>query len=162
MPADTPIKPDIYYMNKALQLAKNAAEVGEVPVGAIIAHPDGQTFGEHNAPIGCHDASAHAEIRVIRSACQAINNYRLTGSTLYVTLEPCAMCAGAIIHARIARLVYAASDPKTGAVESLYQLLSDQRFNHQVKISSGIMATESSALLKQFFKARRMGLGQTD
>jgi len=147
---------DNYYMNKAMQLAKKSAEIGEVPVGSLIVLADGQIFGEHNAPISQHDASAHAEMRVIRSACQAINNYRLTGSTLYVTLEPCAMCAGAIIHARIARLVYAATEPKTGAVESLYQLLSDQRLNHQVEINSGLMAEQSSALLRQFFQARRM------
>jgi len=149
------MEPDIYYMRKALQLAEKAALVGEVPVGALLLLADGRTFAEHNAPISQHDASAHAEMRVIRNACQASNNYRLTGSTLYVTLEPCTMCAGAIVHARVARVVYGAAEPKTGAVESLYQLLSDQRLNHQAEVVSGLLAEESSALLKQFFKARR-------
>jgi len=146
---------DTYYMNKALQAAENAAKLGEVPVGALLLLPDGREIIEHNAPISQHDSSAHAEMRAIRSACEAIENYRLLGSTLYVTLEPCSMCAGAIIHARIARVVYGAADNKTGAVESLYQLLSDQRLNHQPKVSSGVLADASSALLKQFFKARR-------
>ncbi|RLL50803.1 tRNA adenosine(34) deaminase TadA [Mariprofundus sp. EBB-1] len=146
---------DSYYMNKAMQAAEKAAAIGEVPVGALLLFPDGSEFIEHNAPISTHDTSAHAEMRVIRSACKALQNYRLAGSTLYVTLEPCSMCAGAIIHARIARVVYAATDAKTGAVESLYQLLSDPRLNHQPEISSGIMAEESAALLKQFFRARR-------
>ena len=150
------MKNDTYYMNKALQLAKKSGECGEVPVGAILLLDDGREFGAHNAPISQHDASAHAEMRAIRSACQAVNNYRLTGSTLYISLEPCAMCAGAIIHARIARVVYAASDAKTVAVESLYQLLSDPRLNHQPEVRNGLMAAQSSALLKQFFKARRM------
>ncbi len=146
---------DLHYMSMALELAEQAAEQGEVPVGAVLLLPDGKVFAEHNAPITLSDASAHAEMRVIRSACQATNNYRLNGSTLYVTLEPCCMCAGAIVHARISRLVYAATDPKTGSVESLYQLLSDRRLNHQVEITSGLMAEVSSTLLKQFFKARR-------
>ncbi len=149
------MKPDIYYMKKALQQAEKASLIGEVPVGALLLLPDGSAFAEHNAPISQHDASAHAEMRVIRNACKASNNYRLTGSTLYVTLEPCTMCAGAIVHARIARIVYGAAEPKTGAVESLYQLLSDQRLNHQTEVVSGMLAEESSTLLKQFFKARR-------
>jgi len=146
---------DKHYMQQALELAKHAAQLGEVPVGAVLRLDDGRAFGEHNAPISQHDTSAHAEIRVIRKACLATNNYRLTDSTLYVTLEPCCMCAGAIIHARIGRVVYAAPDPKTGAVTSLYQLLSDPRLNHQPKITHGIMAEESATLLKQFFKSRR-------
>jgi len=146
---------DLHYMNMALGLAEQAGQCGEVPVGAVLVLPDGQVFSQHNAPISLSDASAHAEMRVIRSACQALNNYRLNGSTLYVSLEPCCMCAGAIVHARISRVVYAASEPKSGAVESLYRILSDPRLNHQVEVSSGLMAEESSALLKQFFKARR-------
>jgi len=147
---------DIYYMKKAMQMAENASENGEIPVGSLLLLADGREFAEHNAPITLHDTSAHAEMQVIRSACKTLKNYRLpAGSTLYVTLEPCSMCAGAIIHARIDRVVYGASDSKTGAVDSLYQLLSDQRLNHQPKITSGIMAEESSALLKQFFKDRR-------
>ncbi|GAV19904.1 tRNA(adenine34) deaminase [Mariprofundus micogutta] len=146
---------DTDYMNKALQQAEIAAENGEVPVGALLITADGEEFVSGNAPITTDDASAHAEMRVIREACQALGNYRLTGSTLYVTLEPCLMCAGAIVHARISRVVYAASDPKTGAVESLYQILSDERLNHQAEITSGVLADESSKLLKSFFRSRR-------
>lgn len=146
---------DIVYMNKALHQAEISAENGEVPVGAILITADGQAFAAHNAPISSDDLSAHAEMLVMREACRATGNYRLIGSTLYVTLEPCTMCAGAIIHARIGRVVYGASDPKTGAVESLYNILSDQRLNHQPEITGGIMADESSALLKGFFKSRR-------
>ncbi len=146
---------DQAYMQIALVQAKLAAQAGEVPVGAVLITADDQQFISHNAPISLHDASAHAEMRVIRSACEMVGNYRLTGSTLYVTLEPCAMCAGAIVHARIARVVFGANDAKTGAVESLYQLLSDQRLNHQPEVVGGVMADASTALLKQFFRARR-------
>ena len=128
-----PSQPEIdrRYMSIALQQADIAAQKQEVPVGAVLVLPDGSFHAGHNAPISEHDASAHAEMRVIRTACQATGNYRLTGSTLYVTLEPCVMCAGAIVHARIARVVYGATDPKTGAVESLYRILDDTRLNHQ-------------------------------
>lgn len=146
---------DTYYMKKAIQQADIAAETGEVPVGAILLLEDGSLFAAHNAPISLHDASAHAEMRVIREACQAANNYRLAGSTLYVTLEPCTMCAGAIVHARIGRVVYGAEDPKTGAVNSLYQILSDTRLNHQPEITAGILAEECGSLLRDFFKQRR-------
>jgi len=148
-------KADIDYMNIALQQAEIAAEMGEVPVGAVLITEDGQQFTSHNAPITLHDASAHAEMRVIRDACQAVDNYRLVGATLYVTLEPCTMCAGAIIHARIARVIYGAADPKTGAVESLAKVLSDQRLNHQVDLTSGVLADACGDLLKRFFKRRR-------
>jgi len=121
----------------------------------VLVLEDGQEFASHNAPITLHDASAHAEMRVIRTACDATGNYRLTGSTLYVTLEPCTMCAGCIVHARIAQVVYAASDSKTGAVESLYHLLSDTRLNHQSEVVGGVLADASAALLKQFFRDRR-------
>lgn len=142
-------------MKMALQQAEIAAEKGEVPVGAVLITEDGQCFASHNAPITTHDASAHAEMRVIRDACKAVNNYRLTGSTLYVTLEPCTMCAGAIVHARIKRVVYGAVDPKTGAVESLSNVLSDARLNHQPEVVSRVLADECGALLKQFFRDRR-------
>ncbi len=138
----------------ALQQAALAAEHGEVPVGALLLH-EGVSYPAHNAPISQHDTTAHAEIRAIRAASLAANNYRLPGATLYVTLEPCCMCAGAIIHARIARLVYAADDPKTGAAHSLYHLLSDPRLNHQVEICRGVMADESAQLLRDFFSQRR-------
>ncbi len=146
---------DICYMNMALQQAEIAAENGEVPVGAVLVTEDGREFVSYNAPVTTNDASAHAEMRVIRIACKAVNNYRLTGSTLYVTLEPCTMCAGAIIHARIGRVVYGAADPKTGAVESLSTVLSDARLNHQSEVTSGILADECGTLLKYFFRERR-------
>ncbi len=146
---------DIHYMNKAIQQAVIAAEIGEVPVGALLLLEDGREFASQNSPIASSDASAHAEMQVIRQACKATDNYRLVGSTLYVTLEPCTMCAGAIIHARIKRVVYGAKDLKTGAVESLYHILSDPRLNHQPEVTGGILADECGAMLKQFFKARR-------
>jgi len=146
---------DEQYMQIALQQAELAAEHGEVPVGAVLVLSDGQQFAAHNAPISTCDASAHAEIQVIRAACKEINNYRLVGAQLFVTLEPCIMCAGAIIHARIKRVVYGASEPKTGAVESLYQLLSDSRLNHQVELKGGVLADECVAQIKTFFKSRR-------
>jgi len=149
------MKKDIQYMNIALQQADIAAHNGEVPVGAALLLEDGRIFASHNAPITLHDASAHAEMRVIRAACEAAGNYRLNGATLYVTLEPCTMCAGAIVHARIARVVYGATDPKTGAVESLYALLSDQRLNHQPVVTGGILAEECGEKLKTFFRNRR-------
>lgn len=142
-------------MKKALQQAEIASNNGEVPVGAVLVLEDGREFAAHNAPISENDASAHAEMRVIRAACKSVENYRLPDSTLYVTLEPCLMCCGAIIHARIARVVYGATDPKTGAAESLYQALSDKRLNHQPDITSGVLANESGKLLKSFFQDRR-------
>jgi tRNA(adenine34) deaminase len=146
---------DIQYMSLALQQAEIAAENGEVPVGAVLVLADGSFHAAHNAPIGTHDASAHAEMRAIRAACKAIGNYRLTGSTLYVTLEPCLMCAGAIVHARIGRIVYGAADPKAGAVASLYQILNDTRLNHQPQVEGGLMAEACGTVLKTFFQQRR-------
>ncbi len=148
-------KTDIDCMNMALQQAEIAAENGEVPVGAVLITEDGREFASYNAPITTDDASAHAEMRVIRMACRAVKNYRLTGSTLYVTLEPCTMCAGAIVHARIGSVVYGAADPKTGAVESLSTVLSDERLNHQPEVTSGLLADECGRLLKDFFRERR-------
>ena len=149
------LKTDTEYMNIALQQAEIAAENGEVPVGAVLVTEDGEAFVSYNAPITTDDTSAHAEMRVIRMACKAVKNYRLTGSTLYITLEPCTMCAGAIIHARIGRVVYGAVDPKTGAVESLSTVLSDERLNHQPEVTSGVLADECGRLLKGFFRERR-------
>jgi len=143
------------YMRLALAQAELAAACGEVPVGAVLVLADGQLFAAHNHPIGEHDPSAHAEVRVIRQACSQIKNYRLTGARLYVTLEPCLMCAGLLLHSRIHSLYYGASEPKTGAVHSLYQVLCDERLNHQVMVEQGILADESSALLKDFFRSRR-------
>lgn len=144
-------------MSMALQQAEKAGKIGEVPVGAVLVLSDGAEFVAHNASISNHDATAHAEIGVIQAACKATSNYRLSGSTLYVTLEPCAMCAGAMIHARISRVVFGASDPKTGAVESLYQILSDSRLNHQPEVSGQVMANACGSLLRDFFAARRAG-----
>ncbi|MDQ6957201.1 MAG: tRNA adenosine(34) deaminase TadA [Mariprofundaceae bacterium] len=146
---------DEQYMEIALEQAALAAEHGEVPVGAVLVLPDGQQFVAHNAPISTCDASAHAEMQVIRAACQATCNYRLVGAQLFVTLEPCTMCAGAMIHARIKRVIYGASEPKTGAVESLYQLLSDKRLNHQAELTGGVLADACSAQIKTFFKSLR-------
>ncbi len=142
-------------MQMALAEARRAAELGEVPVGAVLQHSDGRTFAAHNAPISTADACGHAEIRAIRAACRASNNYRLPAATLAVTLEPCLMCCGAIIHARIARLIFGASDPKAGAAASLYQTLSDRRLNHQPQIVAGVLAEPCSQRLKDFFRQRR-------
>jgi tRNA(adenine34) deaminase len=146
---------DMEYMNMAMQQAEIAAENDEVPVGAVLVLADGSFHAAHNAPIGTHDASAHAEMRAIRAACHATGNYRLAGSTLYVTLEPCVMCAGAIVHARIARVVYGAADAKAGAVASLYQILGDARLNHRPQVEGGLMAEACGAMLKAFFQQRR-------
>ncbi len=145
-----------HYMRLALAQAELAETLGEVPVGAVLVCEDGQLFTAHNAPIQQHDATCHAEIEVIRKASAAIGNYRLLNSSLYVTLEPCLMCAGAIIHARIGTVVYGANDEKTGAVSSLYQVLSDNRLNHQPQIISGILQDECSEQLRSFFKAKRL------
>lgn len=147
---------DETYMARALQLAALAEDEGEVPVGALVVL-DGEVIGEgYNRPIASHDPTAHAEIQAIRDASRKVGNYRLTGADLFVTLEPCPMCAGAIVHARIRRLVYAASDPKSGAAGSVFDLLpSDQRFNHRVEVTSGVMSDECSLKLSQFFRRRR-------
>ncbi len=147
---------DLRYMQHAFALANRAAEQGEVPVGAVIVR-DGGIIGEGwNAPISRHDPTAHAEIQALRDAGQRAGNYRLPGSTLYVTLEPCVMCAGAIIHARIKRVVFGACDPKGGVAGSLFNLLpSDGRFNHRVKCEGGLLEDVCAEQLRTFFKARR-------
>jgi len=139
---------DAQYMRRALELAARAED--EVPVGAVVVL-DGRIVGEGwNRPVSTHDPSSHAEIEAMRAAGKATGNYRLTGATLYVTLEPCAMCVGAMFHARIARVVYGAPDPKTGASE-----LFMSRFNHHAKVQGGVLAAECGAALKDFFAARR-------
>lgn len=146
---------DAEYMQLALQLAEKAASAGEVPVGAIVVK-DGIVVGQgSNAPISLHDPSAHAEIQAMRDAAKTLGNYRLVGCTLYVTLEPCAMCCGAIQHARIAHLVYGASDPKTGACGSVINLMAEPRLNHHTTISGGLMAEQCGSLLSRFFANRR-------
>jgi tRNA(adenine34) deaminase len=149
---------DESFMREALALAQEARANNEVPVGAIVVK-DGEIIGRgSNAPISSNDPTAHAEVRALRAAALHLRNYRLSGCTLYVTLEPCAMCAGAIIHARIARLVYGASDPKTGAGGSVIDLFAERRLNHHTEILSGILATESGDLLRLFFSERRSAL----
>lgn len=146
---------DLAFMREALTLARHAAAQGEVPVGAIIVK-NGQVVGQgSNQPVGSHDPSAHAEICALRDAGQTLQNYRLPGCTLYVTIEPCTMCLGAIIHARIARLVFAADEPRYGAVSSGQRLLENGVYNHELAVSSGILAEEAAGLMKQFFRQRR-------
>ena len=147
---------DAHWMQYALGLAARAAEEGEVPVGAVLVR-DGEILGEGwNRPILAHDATAHAEIQALRAAGQRAGNYRLPGTILYVTLEPCVMCAGAIIHARVAQVVYGATDPKAGACGSVFDLLpSDQRFNHRTGCRGGVMAEACGDILRAFFRARR-------
>jgi len=149
------MKNDQYWMARALELAKHAQQQGEVPVGAVIVR-DGIVLGEGwNQPISQHDSTAHAEIQALRAACTHVENYRLPGATLYVTLEPCIMCAGAIVHARIERVVYAAKEPKTGAVGSCFDIFNTQQLNHHVHCEHGLLADESTQLLQDFFRSRR-------
>ncbi|MGL1933108.1 MAG: tRNA adenosine(34) deaminase TadA [Desulfotalea sp.] len=146
---------DIQYMSQAIQEARLAGEVGEVPVGAVVVHA-GKVIGHgHNFMIKNNDPTAHAEIVAIRESCTCQNNYRLPGATIYVTLEPCIMCMGAIIQARIERLVFGAYDFKTGAAGSLYDIGADGELNHRVEIHGGVMIEDCSTLLKDFFRARR-------
>ena len=151
---------DERFMLAALDLAKQARDAGEVPVGAVVVQHgeagDAIIGRGFNAPISRHDPSAHAEIMALRDAAQTLQNYRLPGCSLYVTLEPCAMCLGAIFHARIARVVYGAADPKTGACGSVVDLSSSTQLNHHAEIVGGVLADEASALLKQFFAERRL------
>ncbi|MDR1529706.1 MAG: tRNA adenosine(34) deaminase TadA [Burkholderiales bacterium] len=149
------IEQDIIWMRQALNLAEQAADRGEVPVGAIIVCDDTVIGRGSNAPISESDPTAHAEIVALREAARAMNNYRLPKCALYVTLEPCAMCVGAIMHARITRLVFAARDAKTGAAGSVVDLFAEPRLNHHTEVISGILADESAALLSTFFKQRR-------
>ncbi|CAI1652610.1 tRNA-specific adenosine deaminase [Serratia quinivorans] len=146
---------DEYWMRQALQLALRAQEEGEVPVGALLVL-DNQVIGEGwNRPIGRHDPTAHAEIMALRQGGAVLQNYRLLNATLYVTLEPCVMCAGAMVHSRIRRLVYGAADVKTGAAGSLVDILRHPGMNHQVEILSGVLAEECAATLSNFFRMRR-------
>jgi tRNA(adenine34) deaminase len=151
---------DIRFMQHALLLARRAEAAGEVPVGAVLVR-DGQVIGEgFNQPISRHDPTAHAEVMALRDAGERAGNYRLPDTTLYVTLEPCPMCAGAIVHARVGRVVYAAKDPRTGAAGSVFDLLpSDARFNHRTACDGGLLAEEAGQLLRNFFRARRVTRG---
>ncbi len=143
-------------MRRALELAAEAQAEGEVPVGALLVDSSGELIAEgHNRPIGQHDATAHAEIDCLRRAGKALENYRFPGSTLYVTLEPCVMCAGAIIHARVGRVVYGAYDPKAGAAGSHSDVLLHSRLNHQPVVDGGVLQEECAEILKSFFRRRR-------
>jgi tRNA(adenine34) deaminase len=146
---------DNVFMGLALDLAREAGAAGEVPVGALVVL-SGEVVGRgSNQPIGRHDPTAHAEIMALREAATRLGNYRLPGSTLYVTLEPCAMCAGAIMHARIDRVVFGACDPKTGAAGSVIDLFAESRLNHHTAITGGVLAEQCGSLLSGFFAARR-------
>ncbi len=151
---------DEQFMSRALELARLAEAAGEVPVGAVIVK-DGQIIAEGwNRPIATHDPSAHAEMIAMRAAAQALQNYRLLDTTLYVTLEPCAMCAGAMVHARVKRLVYAATDPRAGAAGTIFNITQHDALNHRLEVSGGVMAEEGGAVLRSFFQTRRAGKGQ--
>lgn len=146
---------DAVWMRLALDQAQNAWALGEVPVGAVVVK-DGQVIATgFNQPIGTHDPTAHAEIMALRAAATILGNYRLPGCELYVTLEPCAMCSGAMIHARLSRVVYGASDPKTGACGSIINLFEQNQLNHHTQLTGGVMAQECGTLLKEFFAERR-------
>lgn len=146
---------DITHMQVALDLAKKAAEKGEVPVGAVVVFEGKVIAGSGNAKEAAADPLGHAEIGVLREAAKSLGRWRLTGCTLYVTLEPCVMCAGALVHARVDRVVYGAPDPKAGAVESLYTILSDPRLNHRPQVTNGVLGAECGRLLSEFFAKRR-------
>jgi tRNA(Arg) A34 adenosine deaminase TadA len=146
---------DQHFMREALALAAQGGVLGEVPVGAVVVQ-NGEIIGRgFNCPISGHDPSAHAEMVAIRAAAQALGNYRLSGSTLYVTLEPCSMCAGLIVHSRIARVVYGALEPKAGIVQSQGQFFTQVFLNHRVLFEGGVLAEECGTMLSEFFKARR-------
>ena len=146
---------DADYMRHALELASQSQAAGEVPVGAVVVK-DGEIVGRgFNAPISRHDPSAHAEIMALREAAQRLGNYRLVDCELFVTLEPCLMCAGAIMHARIGRVVYGASDPKTGACGSVLDVFAERRLNHHAEVAGGVLAEECGAMLSNFFAMRR-------
>jgi len=146
---------DESYMQRALELAHRAEAEGEVPVGAVIVKDDEVVAEGWNRPIASHDPTAHAEIQAIRAAAQRLGNYRLPDTTLYVTLEPCIMCIGAITHARIGRLVYGTTDPRAGAIHSIYTIPEDRKLNHHVQVVGGILADECGQVLKDFFRRKR-------
>ncbi len=146
---------DSIYMKQAIDQARNAWTIGEVPVGAVLVKDRQIIATGFNQPIGNHDPSAHAEMQAIRQAAQVLGNYRLPGCELFVTLEPCVMCAGVIMHSRISRVVYAATDPKTGAAGSVINLFDEPKLNHHTKVLGGVLANEASEVLRSFFAERR-------
>ena len=153
--AECVLETDLHFMRAAIEEARLSAEAGEVPVGAVLVRGEEVLARSGNRTIRDCDPTAHAEVVALREGARAIGNYRITGATLYVTIEPCSMCAGAMIQARIARLVYGADDPKAGAVRSCFEVLTDGRVNHRVDVVSGLLAAECAALLQSFFAARR-------
>ena len=146
---------DEHWMRQALKLAKKAEAAGEVPVGAVIVKDNELVAEGWNQPISSHDPTAHAEIVALRAAGEKLDNYRLLDTELYVTLEPCPMCVGAMLHARVGRVIYAATDPKTGALGGTYDLLNEVAHNHAFEVTAGVLADESKDLLQDFFKSRR-------
>lgn len=151
----TDAQEDARYVDLALVEARRAADAGEVPIGAVVVL-DGMVIARaHNAPITLRDPTAHAEVLALRAAARETGNYRLERTSVYTTVEPCLMCCGALVHARVARLVYGAADPKAGAAASLYRILDDGRLNHRVEVTAGVRAEECAALLTEFFRARR-------
>ncbi len=146
---------DQFFMGFALAEARRAKDAGEVPIGAVIIFENQIVGSGHNHPIGLNDPTAHAEILAIRRAAEKIGNYRLTDATLYVTIEPCAMCAGAMVNARVKRLVYGATEVRAGAIDSVFQICNNSSLNHQVEITSGVKAEECRELMQAFFKERR-------
>ena len=146
---------DEHWMRIALDQANAGREAGEVPVGAVLVKGDTMLAAAYNAPVSAHDPTAHAEIMAMRIAANTVGNYRLPGTTLYVTIEPCAMCAGALVHARVARLVYGAREPRAGVVHSRFELLGQPWLNHTVEVTGGVLEQECSALITGFFASRR-------
>ena len=145
-----------YFMNKAIEEAQKAADRGEVPVGALLVDAENRILAKaHNQSITLSDPTAHAEVLALRNGAELLNNYRLTGTTLYVTIEPCVMCAGALVNARVKRLIYGASDPKGGACGSLMNIVQDKRLNHRVEVVQGVLEDECRAIIQTFFRNRR-------
>lgn len=146
---------DNYYMGLALEEAQKAYRMGEIPIGAVLVI-DGEVVAKaHNLRETCHDATAHAEVIVIQETCQKLKRWRLTGATLYVTIEPCPMCAGALVNSRVDRLVYGSADYKAGAVESIFNVVQNEALNHRMEVTAGVRGDECSAIMKAFFRERR-------
>jgi tRNA(adenine34) deaminase len=146
------------FMRLALREAARAARAGEVPVGAVLVASDGTVIARGlNRPVAAHDPTAHAEIVTLRRAARRLGNYRLPGTTLYVTVEPCAMCAGALVQARVSRVVFGAADPKGGAARTLYRIIDDPRLNHRAEVIGGVLETECRGMIQEFFRDRRGG-----
>jgi len=153
---DTTLSTDTFFMKRALELSQSAADYGEVPVGAVIVY-DGEIVGEgYNQPISSCDPTAHAEVVAMRQACATLNNYRLTGCELYVTIEPCTMCVGAMVHARIKRVIFGALEPRAGALQSQFQLMENSPYNHSIVWDSGVLAEQCAAMMADFFRQKRI------